>query len=460
MHNILLIDKGTSPVFSFKKSLTRRGYRLISARDIRNAVRHLKNDEIDLITIDSNLVSSIRNSRTFRQLAGDIPRIILSGSDDIPVKGTSVRDRSATALSGTISLKEFTGLAETLIRNKTQENERRRLESRLMHREKELSFYDDIVTTISNEEDIRRSINHILAKTRNITESAACSLLCNDEPIFEILSLRKSKNINKFIFNQKVGISGLVLGKGNAVIVKDVLKDRRFNKKADTFAGLQITSLMCAPLVIKGRIAGVLRAANKKHGRPFTEDDMGLLTSAAKYTSIALERAFLYEKLKNDELTNLFNARHLNHAIEMEMERALRYNGTFSLIFMDIDDFKMINDRYGHLVGSRVLIETARILEDNLRKVDVISRYGGDEFVMVLPQTPQDSSFLVAERLRRVIEKNRFLKQEGFSIRLTASLGVATFPYSARTKDELLEVADKAMYRGKYSTKNIVYSAI
>jgi diguanylate cyclase (GGDEF)-like protein len=460
MHNILLIAKETSSVSGLKKSLAGRGYRLINVRTIRDAVRHLKKDEIDLITIDSDCISTVRNSRTFRQLSRDIPRITLPGPDSIPVKGGPVGKRPSTARSGAVSMKDFPGLAGTLIRNKTLEKGHRRLESRLANRERELGFYDDIITTISAEDDIRKSVNRILTRTRSMTESAACALLCNDEPIFEILSLQRSKNISKFVFDKKVGISGLVLGKGNAVIVKDVSKDRRFNKKADTFAGLQITSLMCAPLVIKGRIVGVLRAANKKHGRPFTEDDMGLLTSAAKYTSIALERAFLYEKLKNDELTNLFNARHLNHAIEMEMERALRYNGTFSLIFMDIDDFKMINDRYGHLVGSRVLIETARILENNLRKVDVISRYGGDEFVMVLPQTPQDSSFLVAERLRRVIEKNKFLKHEGFSIKLTASLGVATFPYSARTKDELLEVADKAMYRGKYSTKNIVYSAI
>jgi diguanylate cyclase (GGDEF)-like protein len=126
---------------------------------------------------------------------------------------------------------------------------------------------------------------------------------------------------------------------------------------------------------------------------------------------------------------------------------------------MDMDNFKKINDRFGHLVGSRTLIEIAQLLQKNLRLVDIISRYGGDEFVIILPQTPRESSFLVAERLRKVIEKNVFLKQEDYSIRLTASFGVASFPDDARNKEELLDIADKAMFRGKFSTKNIVFEA-
>jgi diguanylate cyclase (GGDEF)-like protein len=342
---------------------------------------------------------------------------------------------------------------------KALEEENKLLQAKLHTKEKEVEFHNDIIQTLSSATDIKKSLNSIMEKTRKMVRAKACSLIFNDEPLFEILPLRSSKKINRFKFNKRVGIAGWVIERGVPVIVPDVLKDKRYNKIADAFSNLKIRSLMYAPLKIRNRVIGVLRLINKNQGNHFTDDDMNLLVNSANYIATAVERVFLYEKLKNDELTNLFNARHLNHAIEMEIERALRYNALFSLIFMDMDNFKKINDRFGHLVGSRTLIEIAQLLQKNLRLVDIISRYGGDEFVIILPQTPRESSFMVAERLRKVIEKNVFLKQEDYSIRLTASFGVASFPDDAGNKEELLDIADKAMFRGKFSTKNIVFEA-
>ena len=175
------------------------------------------------------------------------------------------------------------------------------------------------------------------------------------------------------------------------------------------------------------------------------------------------EQAFLYKKIEKitvtDDLTGLYNIRFLNRSIEIEIERSLRYGSMFSLIFLDIDNLKKVNERFGHLAGSKVLIETAGLLQDNLRKVDVIIRYGGDEFVIVLPQTPIEAGFLVAERLRKIMEKNIFLKKEPSPINMTASFGVASFPENADSKEALLKLADKTMFRGKSSTKNVVFAA-
>jgi len=159
-----------------------------------------------------------------------------------------------------------------------------------------------------------------------------------------------------------------------------------------------------------------------------------------------------------DDLTDLYNFRYLNQCLDTEIERARRYGTFFSLVFMDIDNLKKINEKYGHLAGTKVLIETAEILKQNLRKVDMIFRYGGDEFVVILPQTPKDGGVLVAERLRRMMEKNIFLKKEGSRVRLTASFGVAPFPGIAKDREELLSIADHAMFHGKFSTKNVVFA--
>jgi diguanylate cyclase (GGDEF)-like protein len=127
---------------------------------------------------------------------------------------------------------------------------------------------------------------------------------------------------------------------------------------------------------------------------------------------------------------------------------------------MDIDYFKHINDQYGHLVGSKVLVEIGQILLKSLRSIDIVARYGGDEFVIVLPQTPPTSAKHIAERMRKAVENNVFLKKEGYSLRMTASFGVASYPESAQSKDDLIRLADEAMYRVKHQTRNAVYAIV
>jgi diguanylate cyclase (GGDEF)-like protein len=158
-----------------------------------------------------------------------------------------------------------------------------------------------------------------------------------------------------------------------------------------------------------------------------------------------------------DDLTKLYNSRYLNVVLDRELKRSERYRNFFSVLFMDLDFFKRVNDAHGHLVGTRVLVESGSVLRSCVRETDTVVRYGGDEFVVLLVETKAEEAILVAERMRKMIEEKAFGSEMGLSIHLTISIGIAAFPEHATTKQHLLNLADQAMYRGKDSTRNVVY---
>jgi len=186
------------------------------------------------------------------------------------------------------------------------------------------------------------------------------------------------------------------------------------------------------------------------------------LSKSKKIKNPVVVEIKIYQKTKKssiiDELTGLFNYRHFLSALEKEKSRADRYNSPFSLIMLDVDDFKDFNDHNGHLAGNEALRRIARILKDNIRGVDILSRYGGEEFALILPETIKQGALTIAERIRKAIEKQRFAVQDGSPRgRLTVSGGVATYLVDAKTPKELLQKADSALYTAKSEGKNAIH---
>jgi diguanylate cyclase (GGDEF)-like protein len=160
-----------------------------------------------------------------------------------------------------------------------------------------------------------------------------------------------------------------------------------------------------------------------------------------------------------DDVTGLYNQRYLELVLDRELLLARRNEISFSVLFLDLDHFKNVNDQHGHMIGSRLLFEVAQEIKKTLRESDITFRYGGDEFVMILSSTDLPAAMLVAERVRVQIEKKRFLAREGLDIRLTASIGVAAVPDHAETKTQILRAADEALYGVKKAVRNSVIAA-
>ena len=229
----------------------------------------------------------------------------------------------------------------------------------------------------------------------------------------------------------------------------------------------QAAAVVALPLRGRGRIIAVLVGIDPavSKGAPA----LGKAVSQALDTllgpaGLALDTALLLKRTEalsvTDDLTRLYNARYMNIALKREVRLATRNSRPLSLVFVDLDGFKSINDSHGHLAGSRALVEAGSVIRGSGRETDVIARYGGDEFSLILPDTAAVGALAVAERIRERIAQHRFLAVDGLDIHLTASVGIATLPDVATAADDLVQAADAAMYQVKDRGKNGIQAAV
>jgi diguanylate cyclase (GGDEF)-like protein len=279
----------------------------------------------------------------------------------------------------------------------------------------------------------------------------------------ERLELVQAVNATVFPLSPFVEIEAATTPLGRAVVErKTILADSEDEQSYATGSPFMTLSL---PLFADRRLIGAVQAMRipgsvAAAGREFTAGEARLAEQVCGFLARALANAIDYANATRqsliDDLTRLYNVRYLYQTLDNEIRRARRYNSPVSIVFMDLDGFKLVNDLHGHRAGSVTLTEVAQVIARSVREADFIARYGGDEFVMMLPETPASRAIEVAERVRAQIAAHPFSGGIAANIRLTASFGVASFPEHASEAERLIELADAAMYEAKQRNKNNV----
>jgi diguanylate cyclase (GGDEF)-like protein len=227
------------------------------------------------------------------------------------------------------------------------------------------------------------------------------------------------------------------------------------NKKG----GEKLSSFRAVTLLGKYRTLGLLSVGSAGN-KEFSAEDSRLLSLIGTQAALGIENTLLHEKARElaitDELTNFFTRRHFQVCLDEEIKRCKRYKKGFSLVLVDLDNFKKINDNYGHLTGDRVISKAARAIKGSLREVDIAGRYGGEEFALLMPETTKSGAGLALERLRKEMEGKSFNTSRSNPIKLTLSTGVASYPEDGGEPLVLLKKADEALYQAKAEGKNCV----
>lgn len=331
----------------------------------------------------------------------------------------------------------------------------------------EHSIYADLARTLTSTLDLSQVLQIVMEKVKELLKPRNWSLLLMEPDKlrlrFEIIVGEGADVLMGKTLNVGEGIAGWVAQTGESLLVQDAQNDRRFCGRFDELCSFTTRSIIAVPLKNKGRVLGVIELINRMEADTFSDLDMHSLETLAEYAAIAIDNAALFDRVQRlvitDDHTSLYNIRYLYDALDRELKSSGSEGHEVSLIFFDLDHFKKVNDRHGHMAGSKTLREVGLLLKELTRPGDVPVRYGGDEFIVLMPRAGKEQAMAFAEFLRDRVNAHPFLSEEGLDLRITASYGVATYPNDAADKVTLLNMVDAAMYRIKETTRNAVGSA-
>ncbi len=323
-----------------------------------------------------------------------------------------------------------------------------------------LSFFAEMAKSIASATTLKETLRAVMKQIGDIFAPLNWSLMLRDFKTgnlrFAIVVGSGKDHLEGRIIPRGKGIAGWIAENKQSVIIEDVRKDKRFYDELDEITGFVTQSIIGVPLVSNGKVFGVIELINKLNGAPFTPLDLKILTTIADFAAIAIEKAYYLASLKHlastDALTGLPNRRSFLKALEREQQRCSRYHTVYTVLLLDIDDFKRINDNYGHAIGDVVLKQLGTILQRTIRKVDIPCRYGGDEFLVLMPDTRIEAGEEVKKRIGKALAE---LAVEGVPP-FTVSMGLTEG--NELNFQEILKKLDLDMYREKMNKPEPIYT--
>lgn len=315
-----------------------------------------------------------------------------------------------------------------------------------------LSFFADVGIGIAAASTINEAIQQVMEKIGDIFSPLCWSLLLLDnetgELYFKKVSGENADKLENVRIPHDEGISGWVMENGQALLVEDVSQEERYSTRVDKITGFKTKSIIAVPLKVNEEIIGVFELINKGKDGAYSNTELKILTTIADYAAITIEKVYYLSALKDlsnvDALTGIFNRKSLDVSFSKEIERSKRYGHPVSAIMSDIDGLKTINDELGYPSGDKALIIASKIIKKNIRKIDIAARYGGDEFVILLPHTKKNEAENVRQRIYKDIEKECGAESE---VNFTITMGLHC--EGPEKVDELLKLVKKDLRKEK-----------
>jgi len=460
---ILLLVGEETPPGSLVRASAGMGARVRVRRWARVTGLDLGRRGLQAVVFESNENAGERRRREalLRCVPEGVARVSLvpKGRQTPPRRGRLAADLHLVA---PVDLRVLTDLISLGRRYREVEERYRRARRVAGQLSRQLKILGEVTRASSSEFDPRRIMDFALGKMRLICPVSFWSVLLVDEEksclTFYSCSGGEIGSLVGSRLGMGEGIAGRVLRSRAPLVISQPQNGSPSLSVPEVPAGLCWSHILCLPLLSRGKAIGVVELIQGQEKKAFRRRDLRALSLLVEPMAIAVENALLLRKSEElsitDDLTKLYNSRYLNSYLLREVQRSRRYGAQVSLIFLDLDGFKNINDCHGHLAGSRALVEVGAVIRNMVREIDVVSRFGGDEFTVILPQTGPEGARIIAERMRCRVQETVFLEAFALEVRITASFGIACFPDHADSKDALIQKADQAMYWVKGAGKN------